>query len=253
MERSVERKARSRKKGARSSCVCKSSSFSSSRVERCSPSRQTILVYERRLDDISPGGPLEKCSAFRPEPPSSKKCARSMHFLRAVPTSNARWSSLAPERERKCRFSSRIERYPQRWMFLWKRVISANRTTRVKGTRFCHCPLLSATKRRIAAQKLACNVTFNIRISCTPYHTHLSLHATYRSISKIFLHRSDRMYAPRLNRDCGWISIKRTEKMRIGIRGDRTEGIANSFRENVGGSTRIRQQIVARLTVYFIL
>lgn len=41
--------------------------------------------------------------------------------------------------------------------------------------------------------------------------------------------------------------------MRIGIRGDKTEEIANSFRENVSGSTWIRQQIVARLTVYFIL
>lgn len=157
MERSVERKARSRKKGARSSCVCKSSSFSSSRVERCSPSRQTILVYERRLDDISPGGPLEKCSAFRPEPPSSKKCARSMHFLRAVPTSNARWSSLAPERERKCRFSSRIEPDPQRWMFLWKRVISANRATRVRGPGFVTalCSLL----RSVESQRRNSRVT----------------------------------------------------------------------------------------------
>lgn len=41
--------------------------------------------------------------------------------------------------------------------------------------------------------------------------------------------------------------------MRIGIREDKTEEIANYFGENVGGSTRIRQQIVARLTVYFIL
>lgn len=157
MERSVERKARSRKKGARSSCVCKSSSFSSSRVERCSPSRQTILVYERRLDDISPGGPLEKCSAFRREPPSSKKCARSMHFLRVAPTSNdRRRSSLASERERKCRFSSRIERDPQRWIFLRKRVISADRVTKVRAPGFVTAlSLLPATKRRIAAQKLA--------------------------------------------------------------------------------------------------
>lgn len=128
--------------------------FFVSSLERCSPSRQTILVYERRLDDISPGGPLEKCSAFRREPPSSKKCARSMHFLRVVPTSNARWSSLASERQRKCRFSSRIERYPQRWIFLWKcvaRVISANRATRVRGPGFV--TVLCSLRRSVESQR----------------------------------------------------------------------------------------------------
>lgn len=146
MERSVERKARSGKKGARSSCVCKSSSFSSSRVEGCSPRRQTILVYERRLDDISAGGPLEKCSAFR-------RAARAS-FLEKMRSFDA-FSPSSSNVERSLK-RSRARTRTKMPLFLADRTRSAAMNfsmkarciTKVRGSGFCHCSLLSISPRQ---------------------------------------------------------------------------------------------------------